>query len=74
MGNLRSTSEVARLLGIRPSRLTRAIWEGRMAPPQRGPGHSFVWSEADINRACRILLGRPASDFLTAKEGGEADA
>jgi hypothetical protein len=74
MGNLLSTTRVARLLGIRPGRLTKAIWDGRLAPPERGPGNGFVWSEADINRATKLLLGRPASDFLTAKEGGKVDA
>ena len=53
----RSTKEVAILLGVSPSRVSRAVWEGRLDPPQRGPSGAFLWEEADLRRASWVLLG-----------------
>lgn len=55
----RSTREVARLLGINPSRLARAIWTGRLTSPAKSPEGSFLWTMEDMNRASWQLLGRP---------------
>ena len=52
------TQQVAKILDVRPSRLTRAIWEQRFSPPAKGPGGAFVWSEHDIRRAAWVLLHR----------------
>ena len=52
-----STREVARALGLNPSRLARAVWAGRIEAPARGPGGAFYWTEADIRRASWALLG-----------------
>ena len=52
-----STREVAAILGVKPSRIGKAIWEGRLAPPERGPSGAFLWKEADLRRASWVLLG-----------------
>ena len=66
----RSTREVAKLLGVNPSRLARAIWDGRVPAPERGPSGAFLWIESDIRQAARILLHRELEDIL-AEHGEE---
>ena len=60
----RSTRDVARMLGMNPSRLARAIWDGRLDPPARAPGGAFLWVTEDIERASWLLRGRSACDVL----------
>jgi hypothetical protein len=67
--DLRSTRDVARLLGIGVSRLARAVWEGRVAAPLKGPGGAYLWTRRDIERASWVLRHRSADDVLPA-EGG----
>ena len=62
------TKEAARILGVRPGTLTRAVWENRVPPPTKAPGGAFVWSEADIRRAAWVLLHRDLADVLRAQE------
>jgi hypothetical protein len=57
-----STREVAELLGVKPGRLTRAVWEGRISRPLMGPGHAFCWGEVDIRQASWVLLDRDLDD------------
>ena len=64
----RSTREVARLLGVNPSRLARAIWDGRLDPPAKAPGGAFLWTNEDIERASWLLRSRDASDALPNTE------
>ena len=52
-----STRQVAKLLDITPSRLSKAVWDGRLDEPQRGPSGAFLWSDTDVRRACWTLLG-----------------
>ncbi|MBA7600492.1 hypothetical protein ES703_07547 [subsurface metagenome] len=59
-----STRQVARLLGISISRLSRAVWEGRVNEPFKGPGGSFLWTEKDIEHASWVLRHRSADDVL----------
>ena len=62
------TREVARLLGIKPGRLSAAIWDGRIAEPARGPGDNFLWMDEDVARAARyfkIALPRPSEPATT---------
>lgn len=54
-----STREVGKLLAVPPSRLSRIVWDGRIPEPERGPGNSFLWNDEDVNRASKVLLGRP---------------
>ncbi len=57
--DFKSTRQVARILEVGISRLSQAVWLGRIAEPQRGPGNSFFWTAEDINRASQVLLGQP---------------
>ena len=54
----RSTREVADLLGVTPGRISKAVWDGRLDPPQRGPSGAFLWTEQDVRRASWALLHR----------------
>ena len=51
-----STREVATILKVNPSRLSRAVWDGRVDPPQKSPSGNFLWTYEDINRASWALL------------------
>ena len=53
-----STRTVAKMLGIRPDALQKAIWLGRVPEPAKGPGGAFLWAEEDIQRASWALLHR----------------
>ncbi len=53
MNNFIGTKQVAAMLGVNLSTLTRAVWDGRIMEPQRGPGGCYIWSDADIHRAAR---------------------
>lgn len=55
----RSTREAARTLGITPNALNRAIWEGRVNAPEKGPGGAYLWTREDIEHASWVLLHRP---------------
>jgi hypothetical protein len=68
MKEYRSTREVARLLGVRPSKLARALWDGRLEPPTKAPGGAFLWTDQDIERASWLLRRRDASDILRNAE------
>jgi len=67
--NFHSTRDVARLLGVGISRLARAVWEGRVEAPLKGPGGAYLWGRRDIERASWVLRHRSADDVLPA-EGG----
>ena len=64
MADYRSTRDVARMLGVNPSRLARAVWDGRLDPPMKAPGGAFLWTSEDIERASWLLRHRDASDIL----------
>jgi DNA-binding transcriptional MerR regulator len=69
--DLRSTRDVARLLGIGVSRLARAVWEGRIDPPAKGPGGAYLWTRRDIERASWALRHRSADDVLPPEGGAQ---
>lgn len=60
----KSTREVAGILGVNPSRLSRAIWDRRIESPTRGPGGAFLWTLRDIQHASWVLLGHGLDDGL----------
>ena len=51
-----NTKEAAKILGVSISRLSRAAWEGKINPPQRGPGGAFMWTVEDLQWASCVLL------------------
>jgi hypothetical protein len=65
----RSTREVARLLGVSISRLSRAVWEQRVDPPEKAPGGAYLWTHRDIEKASWALRHRSASDVLGEERG-----
>ena len=54
-----STRQVARLLSVSVSLLTKAVWDGRVDPPLKSPSGNFLWTHADIDRASWALLHKP---------------
>ena len=70
----RSTREVAELLGVLPSRISKAIWEGRLEAPERGPSGAFLWTDDDIRRTCWVLLHCDIEAHLAIpQKGGDRD-
>jgi hypothetical protein len=61
------TRQAAVILGVRPGTLTRAVWEGRLEPPAKGPGGAYVWTEADLRRAAWALRGRDLGELAGAE-------
>jgi DNA-binding transcriptional MerR regulator len=59
MTELLNTRQAADALGVTPSRLQRALWDGRVDEPQRGPGNTRLWTPQDLDRASWQLLGKP---------------
>ncbi len=59
-----SSRQVAKMLGVNPSRLSRAIWDGRIDEPPRGPGNFFLWGEKEIEQASWVLRHKSADDVL----------
>jgi hypothetical protein len=67
------TKQAAAILGVRPGTLTRAVWEGRITPPHKGPGGAFVWTETDLRRAAWALLGRDLDEVAKGRKGADHD-
>lgn len=55
MNQFYSTRQVARLLGLAPDSLTRAVWNSRVLPPPKGPSGNYLWTIDDIERAAWAL-------------------
>jgi DNA-binding transcriptional MerR regulator len=51
-----NTRQAAKILGIRPDNLSRAVWLGRLDPPTKSPSGNYLWTEQDIERASWVLL------------------
>lgn len=62
------TRDVARLLGVPPGRLAKALWDGRVDAPAKGPGGAYLWTDRDVEHASWVLRHRDASDILRARE------
>ena len=50
-----STPQAAKLLRVSVSRLAKAVWDGRIVPPQKSPSGNYLWTSADIERAAWAL-------------------
>ena len=62
------TKQAAAILGVRPGTLTRAVWDGRVQQPTRGPGGAFVWTDVDLRRAAWALLKRDLYEVTKERE------
>ena len=51
-----STRQVAGLLAIKPDTLQKAIWQGRVNPPMKGPSGQYLWTLRDIQHSSWALL------------------
>jgi len=69
---IRSTREVARLLGVTPGSISKAISSDRLDPPAKGPGGAYMWTTEDVRRACWVLLRRDLDDVLAEREQSAA--
>jgi hypothetical protein len=49
-----STRQVAGLLGVSVSLLTKAVWCGRVDPPEKSPSGNFLWTPPTSSTA-RVL-------------------
>lgn len=51
-----STRQVAQnVLGVKPSCLSRAVWDGSIPAPQKCPAGNFMWTVRDIEAAAWAL-------------------
>ncbi len=66
MAKFYSTRQASKYLGIKPDILQKAIWHGRLDPPQKSPSGNYLWTTEDINRASWQLLHKA----YTPLEGG----
>ena len=57
-GEVFSTRQAAEVLGVRPHRLSHAVWDNRVPAPKKSPGGDYVWSRADLERAAHALLNQ----------------
>ena len=58
MNQFYSTPQVAGLLGIKPDTLQKAIWQGRVKAPMKGPSGQYLWTLQDIEHTSWALLHR----------------
>lgn len=66
----RSTRQVAKLLDVTSSRLSKAVWDGRLNAPQRGPSGAFLWTQDDVRHASWVLLRRDFDGFEERQQSG----
>ncbi len=73
MDGVKSTRQVAELLGLPVSKLARALWLRRFYPPQKSPAGDYLWTQQDVERACWALLHRDI-DVVLAERAGKGGA
>ncbi len=68
MQEIMSTRQVAALLGVSVSKLTREVWLGRIKAPPKSPAGDHLWGRIDIEVACWGLLHKDLDAVLTERE------
>jgi len=58
-----STRDVAKLIQVTPSALSRAAWERRFTPPAKSPSGGFLWTLEDAQNACLVMRHRTIKDL-----------
>ena len=75
MQNFSSTKQVAKVLGVKPDLLSKAIWLVRVKAPVKGPGGAYLWTGKDIESAA-WALGKSEQihiiNLMEKLEGGTA--
>jgi len=61
------TNQAARILGLNPNYIHKAIWDGRLEPPMKSPSGTFLWTAADIERAAWVLHKTPEFNIWQEK-------
>lgn len=51
----RSTLQVAAEIDILAVTLLRAVWDGRIPPPEKDRAGNFCWRRIDIRRAAKVF-------------------
>ena len=54
-----TTVEAAAKLGTRPSTLLNALFDRRIPAPSGRFGRAYIWTDADLEEAARLLRLRP---------------
>ena len=57
------TRQAAKRLRVNPAALSKAVWEGRVEEPLRGPGNVRLWSEEDLQKAAWAMCGKSLDDI-----------
>lgn len=65
---VKRTRDVAQELGVNALKLETLIRYGKLPPPAKDSGGSFIWSAADVARA-RAALAKKGQRTDTANEG-----
>lgn len=55
MTDYKGTKDASQALGVKPATLLTAVWNGRIQAPIKGPGNSFLWTDADVQRAAHVF-------------------
>ena len=63
-----NTKGAARILGVPPGTLYRAVWDERLDPPPRGVSGTFEWGREDLRRASWALLHREWDEAAADRE------
>jgi hypothetical protein len=66
------TKQVAAEIGVRPTTLLRAVWDGRIPPPPKNSAGDFCWRRIDVCRAAKVF-GRRLGN-VARPSGGRAGA
>jgi len=57
----KTTRQVAMELGLRPSTLNRAVYEGRVPAPPKSSAGNYLWRPKDVEAAMEIFGGSGAA-------------
>lgn len=71
MQEILSTRQVAAILGVSVSKLTREVWLGRIQAPPKSPAGDHLWGREDVERACRALLHKDLDALLAERHTTE---
>ena len=58
-----TTKQVAQMLKVKTDTLLQLVWLGKVIAPRRF-GHSYQWTELDVERLCWKLHSKPLDRFL----------